>query len=180
MKPEELIGMTLGKGTLHSLLGQGTLGVVYLAYYPHFPQPVAIKIFPPSGSLEPALQQEFQQQLAQLLAQNAQLEHPHILSALEQGAQKAALYQITPYATQGNLLALLNESGSLPFAQIQLFLEQLAAALDHAHAKNMLHRDLKPENILLASPEHLLVADFNLTRLTTEQRFARARRPVPG
>ncbi len=178
MSPEALIGMEVGKGVLQRLLGQGTMGAVYLASQSQ--RQVAVKVFFPASQLEQADHEEFQQRLAQVIVQGALLDHAHILSVLDYGEQAGFRYQVMPYIVGESLQQLLSHSGPLPFARIQLYLEQLAAALDYAHAQGVLHRDIKPENILLTPEGGLLLADFGLAGLTTEKNFARVRRATPG
>src|SRR5206468_3673909 len=43
--------------------------------------------------------------------------------------------------------------------------EQIGAALDHAHARDVLHRDLKPSNILLDGHGRFVLSDFGLARV---------------
>src|SRR5258708_11891900 len=95
MSPEVLIGMELGKGVLQRLLGQGTMGAVYLAYQPQ--RQVAIKVFLPASQLEQADHEEFQRRLAQTIAQGSFLDHEHILGILDSGEQAGFLYQTMPY-----------------------------------------------------------------------------------
>lgn len=174
MNPEVLVGMEVGKGVLQRLLGQGSMGTVYLASQAQ--RKVAIKIFFPSSQLEQADHEEFQQRLMQVIAQGTLLDHEHILRVLDYGEQSGFLYQVTPYIAGENLQQLLTRSGQLPFVQILHYLEQLAAALDYAHAHGVLHRDIKPENILLTHDGSLFLADFGLAGLTTEKMFACTRR----
>ncbi len=178
MSPEALIGMEVGQGVLQRLLGQGSMGAVYLASQPQ--RQIAVKVFFPASPLEQADHDEFQKRLAQIIAQSAFLDHEHILGVLDYGQQSGLLYLVMPYIAGESLQQLLARSGPLPFAQIQLYLEQLSSALDYAHAHGVLHRDLKPENILLAPDGRLLITDFGLAGLTTEKNFARVRRAAPG
>lgn len=178
MSPEALIGMEVGQSVLQRLLGQGTMGAVYLASQPQYQ--VAVKVFLPASPLAQADHEEFQMRLTQVLAQGASLDHASILRTLDYGKQSGLLYQVMPYVSGENLQQLLARSGPLPLTQIQLYLEQLAAALDYAHTCGVLHRDIKPENILLTLDGNALLADFGLAGLTTEKHFACVRRATPG
>jgi serine/threonine protein kinase len=180
MNPETLIGMALGKGVLQRLLGQGTMGAVYLAYEKDLQREVAIKVFFRACVLEESEREEFQTRLKQAIALGASLEHANIVATLDHGEEEGLVYEVMPCMVGGSLQALLNRSGALSFVQIQSYLEQLAAALDYAHTRKILHRDIKPSNILLTSQGDLLLSDFGVAGLTTEKNFARTRQPLPG
>jgi serine/threonine protein kinase len=178
MSPETLIGMEMGKSVLQRLRGQGTMGAVYMASQAG--RQVAVKVFLPASALEQAEYEEFAKRLEDSIAQAASLDHPHILPVLDHGRQAGLVYLVMPYIESESLEMLLNRSGALPLIQAQLYLTQMAAALDYAHARGMLHRDVKPANILLAPDGNALLSDFGLAGLTTEKNFARARRALPG
>lgn len=178
MNPEALTGMELGKSVLQRVLGQGTMGAVYLASQAD--RQVAVKVFLPASSLEQADHEEFLQRLEQIIASDALLNHPYILPILSHGRQENLVYQIMPYIAGENLESRIARAGALPFVQIQHYLEQVAAALDHAHASGILHCDVKTSNILLTPEGDALISDFGLARLTTEKNFASTRRAVPG
>ncbi len=178
MSPETLIGMELGNSVIKRLLGQGTMAAVYLASQAG--RKVAVKVFLPASALEQSDHEEFLKRLEEIIARNALLDHPHILPTLSHGRQANLVYQIMPVVAGENLQALLARAGALPLAQAQLYLEQLAAALDYAHVHGVLHRDVKAANILLPLEGGLLLTDFGLGSLTIEQNFAHARRAMPG
>ena len=178
MSPEALIGMELGNSVVQRLLGQGTMGAIYLASQAD--RQVAIKVFLPASPLTEADNEVFLQRLEELIARGALLDHPHILTILNHGRQEQLVYQVMPYITGENLEALFARVQTLPFVQIQHYLEQLAAALDYAHARGILHGDVKASNILLTPAGDLLLSDFGLASLTIEKNFASTRRAVPG
>jgi serine/threonine protein kinase len=178
MSPDTLIGREIGKSVLQRLQGRGTMGAVYLAS--RAGRQVAVKIFLPASALEPAEHEEFSQRLEKVIAQATSLDHPSILAILDYGRQAGLTYLVMPYIGNENLEALLKQTGALPFARVQRYLVQMAAALDYAHTRGVLHCDLKPANILLTPEGNALLSDFGLAGLTTEKHFARVRQAHPG
>ncbi|HEY0754702.1 MAG TPA: protein kinase [Ktedonobacteraceae bacterium] len=178
MSPEALIGMELGNSVIQRLLGQGTMGTIYLAT--RADRQVAIKVLLPSASLTEADNEIFLQRLEEIIARSASLDHPHILPILHHGRQGQMVYQITPYVAGESLEALFARSQTLSFVQIQHYLEQMAAALDYAHTHGILHGDIKASNVLLTPAGDLFVSDFGLAKLTIEKNFASVRRALPG
>jgi serine/threonine protein kinase len=68
-----------------------------------------------------------------------------------------------PYIEYGTLRDRIRQ-GPLSMAETGRILEQVAAALHHAHQRGILHRDIKPSNILLKDGQHVYLADFGLAK----------------
>src|SRR5258708_24201392 len=97
MNPEILLGVEFGKGALQRLLGQGTMGAVYLAYQAQLQRQVAVKVFLPASVLEQPEHKEFLARLEQEIVQGRSLTHPHILAVLDHNLQAELPYLVSPY-----------------------------------------------------------------------------------
>ena len=66
----------------------------------------------------------------------------------------------------GTILAQRNRPLGPRLASVVV--EQVASALDSAHANGLVHRDVKPTNILISEREFVYLIDFGLARTTGE------------
>ena len=97
----------------------------------------------------------------------AKLQHPHILGLIDSGDADGMLYYVMPYVTGETLRTRLAREGEFPISEAVWVLREIADALAHAHAHQIIHRDIKPENVMFSS-RHALVADFGIARAVTE------------
>lgn len=91
------------------------------------------------------------------------LQHPHIVPIYAAGDAGGTLYYVMPYISGESLQGRLDKEGRLPIDESLKITQQIADALEHAHAKEIVHRDIKPSNILFQSG-HAVVADFGIAR----------------
>jgi serine/threonine protein kinase len=82
----------------------------------------------------------------------ARLRHPNIVQIYEIGQAGGAPFFSLEFCSGGSLADRLRE-GPLPAAEAAQVLEQVAAAIHHAHQHGIIHRDLKPANVLLQNPK---------------------------
>ena len=180
MNAEALVGKVLANYTLQQVIGQGSMGAVYLAQQPRRHRKFAVKVFIRASALEPLQYMDFLVRLRHELNAVVSLDHPHILPVHEYGERDGFVYLVMPYVVGGNLQDVLKSHGMLPFPKIVNYLDQLAAALDYAHQRGIIHRDIKPSNILVTANSRVLLTDFALSKAMTEGIVAQIRQFTTG
>ncbi|HWP85563.1 MAG TPA: serine/threonine-protein kinase [Terriglobia bacterium] len=148
---------SIGRYQILSELGRGAMGRVYRAFDPNIGRHIALKAIPLEAT-PPELAQRFrfEAQAAGILS------HPNIVTIYDAGQDGGFLY-IAMELVKGPTLQELLAPGPLPLPQVISFSEQVAAALDHAHAHGIIHRDIKPANLMLQGTT-LKVADFGVAK----------------
>jgi serine/threonine protein kinase len=137
-----------GRYRIERELGRGGMAAVYLAEDLRHHRKVAVKVFAPevSSALGP-------ERFAREIAMVARLNHPHILSLHDSGDADGRLFYVMPYVRGQSLRQALDAQKPFPVDLTLKVAQQVASALDHAHAHGLVHRDIKPENILLHEGE---------------------------
>ncbi len=175
MNAEALVGRVLGTCTLRRVIGHGSMGTVYLARQSQPQRKVAVKVFLRASELEPLQFMDFLVRFRHEIDAVAPLKHPHILSIYEYGERDGFVYLAMPYVSGQTLESVLTHQGMLPFPKVQNYLDELAIAIDYAHEQGMLHRDLKPANVLVTTHDNLLLTDFALSKVMSEESMAQVR-----
>jgi serine/threonine protein kinase len=168
MNAEDLCGTVLGTCTLQKVIGRGGVGAVFLAQQSRPRRQVAVKVLLPITELQPGQHKAFLNRFRRETDAAASLDHPNIMPVHEYGEREGLAYLVMPYISGGTLRDELEAEGRLPLLRIVLYLEQIAAALDHAHERGVIHRDIKPANILMTPEKRLLLTDFGLVKIITD------------
>ncbi len=158
--PAKRLLQRLGPYRLLEVLGEGGMGVVYLAERAdgQFNKQVAIKLML-SLSEGSSLRERFLNE-RQLLAR---LEHPNITRLLDGGISDDGFPYIVMELVQGLPLVEYVRSNHLDLDQrLDLFLS-VCEAVDSAHQKFVLHCDLKPSNILVTENGQVRLLDFGIS-----------------
>ncbi len=175
MNAEGLIGTVLGTCTLQRLIGQGGMGAVFLAQQSRPRRQVAVKVLLPMASLTPIQLAAFLERFRRETDAAASLEHPNIMPVHEYGERGNIAYLVMPYVSGGTLRDEMERECPMPLAKVVNYVDQLAAALDFAHAHGVIHRDIKPANILLTPEGRLLLTDFGLVKVIAGGQTPQAR-----
>jgi eukaryotic-like serine/threonine-protein kinase len=168
---ESIAGKTLGRYQLKTLLGEGGMGMVYLAYDPNLKRDVAIKVAHPHLMCMQGFKERFLQEA--IIA--ARLQHPGIIQVYDSGEVGGVLYIVMTFIQGGNLNDLLGELRAkgewFLLREAVEIVQQIADALDYAHHQGVLHRDIKPSNIMLKPepsgglPYRPVLTDLGLAKL---------------
>lgn len=156
----DLIGKDLGNYHILEEVGRGGMATVFRAMDLDSDQEVAIKILSPYVAQEPKFKARFEQEIQVLL----DLQHPNIVPVLDYGEIGDYSYIVMPFLTAGTLGAKLTQ-GPLPLKAAADVVNQIAQALDYAHARGIVHRDLKPSNIMISDDGQALLTDFGFARV---------------
>lgn len=166
----------IGRYTVERVLGSGAMGYVFLGRDPELDRAVAVKTLRDLGLDEERLA-TFLERFRNEARAAARLHHPSIVQVYDVGEDpKAGPFLVFEYVAGSTLKQLLKSRGPLdPSAAVRLA-EEVADALDTAHAHGIIHRDLKPDNLLVTPDGRTKLADFGVARvpdaaLTREGQF---------
>jgi eukaryotic-like serine/threonine-protein kinase len=156
----------LGRYEVEGLLARGGMGAVYKARDPSLDRTVAVKTVQ-AVLLGTDQREEFLARFQREARAAGRLAHPHIVSVHDFGLDEptATPFIVMEYVAGASLEALLKESPRLPVAQALEIVEQVASALEEAHAHGIVHRDIKPANVFLDERGRVKVGDFGIARM---------------
>ncbi|MGC7097735.1 serine/threonine-protein kinase [Amycolatopsis lurida] len=152
-------GETFGPYRVEELLGRGGMGEVHRAYDTTHDRVVALKRLSPSAVGDPGFRARFRRESRIV----ARLREPHVIPIHAYGEIDGRLY-LDMRLVEGPDLKELTDAGPLAPARAVHIVEQVASALDVAHADGLVHRDVKPSNILVAAGDFVYLADFGIAR----------------
>jgi predicted Ser/Thr protein kinase len=161
----------LGPYRLLDRIGEGGMGVVYLARDPE-QRSVAIKILRPAVAGDP----NARRRLAREVETMRRVRSPFVAEVIDTDVAGDMPYIVTQYVPGRTLDEVVNEQGPLSGAPLARLARGLADALAAIHAAGVVHRDLKPGNVMLLNGDPVVI-DFGIaqaldsTRLTMTGMF---------
>lgn len=146
-------------------LGAGAMGEVWRARHEELNTDLAIKFALAEGDDERAIERfRFEAQVSAQLGQKT----PHIVAVHDAGRHGGVPFLAMEFVPGRSLEDMLQNDGSLDEDHVASILDDVASALDVAHAEGIWHRDIKPANIMVNVSEdgrvHAKVADFGVSK----------------
>lgn len=145
-------------------LGAGAMAIVYKAQQISLDRIVAIKVLPKQFSENPEYVQRFYKEGKAA----AKLNHNNIVQAIDVGEAGGYHYFVMEYVEGKTLYDDLSKGKVFSENEAVEVMLQVAHALEHAHAVNLIHRDVKPKNIMINKAGVVKLADMGLARATTD------------
>ncbi len=149
-----------GRYRLRSVIGQGGMGIVYQAYDTAMDRDVAIKVLAADLAAQPGYRERFRREAHAA----AKLADPHVIAVHDAGEIDGRLYLVMPVVDGTDVASVLAHEGPLAPQRAVTVIEQLASALDTAHAAGLVHRDVKPSNALLTRRDFVYLIDFGIVQ----------------
>jgi serine/threonine protein kinase len=158
-EPAALVGRALGQYQIVRVLGEGGMGIVYLAEDTRLGRAVAVKALAPRLTRDPS----GRARLAREARAAAALAHPGIATVYALEEIDSDLFIVSEYVPGSTLREEL-ANGPLAAGVVLETSLAIARALEAAHARGIVHRDLKPENVIRMPSGQIKVLDFGLAR----------------
>ncbi len=157
--------LAAGRLKLREVLGEGGVGTVYLAYDERLDVERAVKVL----SKERASNQVQRQRFLTEARIQARLRHPNIVEVYDIEDDGTQVYLVMELVAGGSLWDRLKAEGPIPPAEAARVAAGILAALEEAHALDIVHRDIKPHNILMTDAGVGKLADFGVAHLPSEE-----------
>ncbi len=153
-------GFLVGPYVIQSPVGQGGMGIVYLARHASLDRKVALKVLSTDRAKEPLSLDRFLREARAVAA----LDHPNIVRLYDIGQGAGVHFLVMEYVEGTTLQEMVSKTGPLHYVQAAQYVAQAALGLEHAHEKGFVHRDIKPGNLMVTKTGAIKILDMGLAR----------------
>ncbi|MDZ7659791.1 protein kinase domain-containing protein [Fodinibius sp.] len=149
-------------------LGEGGMGIVYLAEDKKLSRQVALKFLPDHISSDPTERARF---LKEARA-SAALNHPNIAQVYSIEEVDEKLFIVMEYVDGIELKEWIRSDECTATEQLKIT-EQIAEGIKAAHDKGIIHRDIKSNNIMITHTGDVKIMDFGIAYFRGEEHITK-------
>lgn len=157
-----MIGSKILNYQITEKIGEGGMGIVYLAVHNTLDRKVAIKVLNPSFASDNDIKERFINEAKALSG----LLHPNIVTLFDFTEFENSFCIIMEYI-QGTALDVIirKVQGPIPEHRAIKLMDRILNAFSYAHSKGIIHRDIKPSNIIIQNNDEPKVLDFGIAKI---------------
>lgn len=159
-----MIGSSFGNYRIEQKLGEGGMGVVYLAVDKDLERKVALKTLTSGGDQDDELVSRFLREAKAA----SRLQHPSIVTLYHFGVEGDTRYMVMEFV-EGQTLRKVIGGKPMNISTLLDYAVQITDGIVMAHDNGVIHRDLKAENIMVTTRGHVKILDFGLAKLKAKQ-----------
>jgi serine/threonine protein kinase len=158
-------GFILGGCRILDRIGEGGMGVVYLAEQMRLHRKVALKVLPFRKADDDATKRFYREARAA-----AKLRHPNIVQVFDIDREGDTHFITMEYINGKNLSDIIKARGAIPFGESLNLIRQTAEGLQHSHQNGVIHRDIKPSNLVVEG-NVVKILDLGLARQKSDEQI---------
>jgi serine/threonine protein kinase len=171
---DNLVGQTLAGYTITKSVGEGGTSAVFRAEHARHGV-VAVKVLRERLRNDRTAVERFLREARF----GERVQHPSVVRTIEIGEAEPGMHFLAIEWAEGEILEkYAKRVAPMPADEVATIVEQIADAVNAAHAANIVHRDLKPDNLMYdPATRRVKLLDFGIatdTDATPEQRLTRA------
>src|SRR5688572_10531043 len=157
-----MLGETVSHYRITEQIGEGGMGVVYLADDTTLGRQVAMKFLTSTAA-------DYRVRFLREARAVSVLTHPNIATVFDYGETAEGQPYIVMELIKGEPLSEKLRAGSLPLPEAARIVSSIAEALGEAHHQGVVHRDIKPSNVIITERGQVKVVDFGLVKQIDEE-----------
>jgi len=164
-----MIGEIIGNVRITSEIGQGSMGMLYMAEHINVGKPFAVRHLAP----ELAQNQMYRERFIKEAGALARLKHDNIVRIYEVIEKEGNIFLVMEYVDGDALYNILKNRGVLPEKEALSIAKGVLKGLNYAHSKGAIHRDIKPANIIRTKQDVVKIMDFGIALMARGARLTK-------